>query len=174
MRAAIRLPELALEAIYELDELYRTTHNARLRTRVQMILLAAEQHLVASEIAKIVRSDPDTVVNWLKRYLAEGINGLADAPRSGSPSKVTPEYREQLVQAVRQRPRSLDQPYSLWTLQRLADFMAERTGIRIEAETVRVYLKAAGIVLSRPQHKITSPDPEYEVKKRRLKTSETT
>jgi transposase len=174
MRAPIRLPELAPEVIHELDELYRTTHDARLRTRAQMILLAAEQHLVASEIARIVRSDPDTVVNWLKRYMAEGINGLADAPRSGSPSKVTPEYREQLVQAVRQRPRSLDQPYSLWTLQRLADFMAERTGIRIEAETVRVYLKAAGIVLSRPQHKITSPDPEYEVKKRRLKTFETT
>jgi transposase len=135
-------------------------------TRAQMILLAAEQHMVASEIAKIVRCDPDTVVNWLKRYMAEGINGLADAPRSGCPSKVTPEYRGQLVQVVRQRPRSLGQPYSLWTLQRLADFMAERTG-------VRVYLKAAGIVLSRPQHKITSPDPEYEVKKRRLKPSET-
>jgi len=174
MRAPIRLPELSPEAIHELDELYRTTRDIRWRTRAQMILLAAEQHWVASEIAKIVRSDPDTVVSWLKRYLAEGINGLADAPRSGCPSKVTPEYREQLVQAVRQRPRSLDQPYSLWTLQRLADFMAERTGIRIEAETVRVYLKAAGIVLSRPQHKITSPDPEYEVKKRRLKTSETT
>ena len=174
MRAPIRLPELSPEAIHELDELYRTTRDIRLRTRAQMILLAAEQHLVASEIAKIVRSDPDTVVSWLKRYLAEGINGLADAPRSGCPSKVTPEYREQLVQTVRQRPRSLDQPYSLWTLQRLADFMAERTGIRIEAETVRVYLKAAGIVLSRPQHKITSPDPEYEVKKRRLKTSATT
>jgi transposase len=173
MRAPIRLPELAPEAIHELDELYRTTHDARLRTRAQMILLAAEQHMVASEIAKIVRSDPDTVVNWLKRYMAEGINGLADAPRSGCPSKVTPEYRGQLVQVVRQRPRSLGQPYSLWTLQRLADFMAERTGIRIEAETVRVYLKAAGIVLSRPQHKITSPDPEYEVKKRRLKPSET-
>ena len=174
MRAPIRLPELSPEAIHELDELYRTTRDIRLRTRAQMILLAAEQHWVASEIAKIVRSDPDTVVSWLKRYLAEGSNGLADAPRSGSPSKVTPEYREQLVQAVRQRPRSLDQPYSLWTLQRLADFMAERTGIRIEAETVRVHLKAAGIVLSRPQHKITSPDPEYEVKKRRSKTSETT
>jgi transposase len=174
MRAAIRVPELSPEAIHELDELYRTTHDVRLRTRAQMILLAAEQHMVAGEIAKIVRSDPDTVVNWLKRYLAEGIHGLADAPRSGCPSKVTPEYREQLVQAVRQRPRSLGQPYSLWTLQRLADYMAERTGIRVEAETVRVHLKAADIVLSRPQHKITSPDPEYEVKKRRSKTSATT
>jgi transposase len=174
MRQPIRLPELAPEVIQELDALYRATHEARLRTRVQMILLAAEQHLVASEIAKIVRADPDTVVMWLKRYLAEGINGLADAPRSGSPSKVTAAYREKLLQVVRQRPRSLGQPYSLWTLQRLADYLAGQTGIRVEAETVRIHLKAAEIVLSRPQHNITSPDPEYEVKKRRSKTSATT
>ncbi len=173
MRQAIRLPELAPEQIDELDTLYRTTRDVRLRTRVQMILLAAEQHLVASEIAKIVRTDPDTVVTWLKRYLAEGINGLADKPRVGRPDKVTPAYPEQLLRIVRQRPRSLGQPYSLWTLQRLADYMAEQTGIRVEAETVRLYLKAADIVLSRPQHTITSPDPEYEVKKRRLKTCET-
>jgi len=139
-----------------------------------MVLLAAEQHLLAPEIAKIVRSDEQTVRNWLKRYQAEGIAGLADVPRPGVTPKVTPEYREQLLKTVRQRPRSLGQPYSLWTLQRLADYMAEQTGIRISAVTVRVYLKAAGIVLSRPQYKITSPDPEYEVKKRRLKTPETT
>jgi transposase len=139
-----------------------------------MILLAAEQHLVASKIAEIVRADLDTVVMRLKRYLAEGINGLADAPRSGRPGKVTAAYREKLLEVVRQRPRSLGQPYSLWTLQRLADYLAEETGIRVEAETVRIHLKAAEIVLSRPQHKITSPDPEYEVKKRRLKTSATT
>jgi len=37
-----------------------------------------------------------------------------------------------------------------------------------------VYLKAADIVLSRPQHTISSPDPEYRVKKWRLKRSATT
>jgi hypothetical protein len=37
-------------------------------------------------------------------------------------------------------------------------------------EAVRVCLKRADIVLSRPQHTISSPDPEYAVKKRRLKT----
>jgi hypothetical protein len=48
--------------------------------------------------------------------------------------------------------------------------MAEQTGIRVEEyETVRVHLKAEGIVLSRPQHTITSPDPEYTLKKRRSK-----
>jgi len=48
--------------------------------------------------------------------------------------------------------------------------MAEETGLRVSDETVRRTLKAADIVLSRPQHKISSPDPEYEVKKRRSKT----
>jgi hypothetical protein len=56
----------------------------------------------------------------------------------------------------------------------LADYLAEQTGIRVADETVRLQLKAVGIVFSRPQHKISSPDPEYLVKKRRLKTPATT
>lgn len=137
-----------------------------------MVLLAAEQQLTVPAIAQIVRADPETVGTWLKRYQAEGVNGLADKPRVGSPGKVTAAYREQLLQAVvRQRPRSLKQPYSIWTLQQR---LAEQPGIRVEAETMRIYLKAADIVLTRPQHKVSSPAPEYQVKKRRLKTFATT
>jgi transposase len=148
----IRISVLAPEQLAELEELYRTTRDARLSTRAQMVLLAAERRLVAEEIAGIVRASEETVRRWLKRYMAEGIEGLRDAPHPGAPRKVTAEYREQLLHAVRRRPRSLGQPFSLWTLRRLADYMAERTGIRVEYETVRVHLKAEGIVLSRPQH----------------------
>jgi transposase len=165
----IELPELSPEAIEELATLYRTTHNLRLHTRAQMVLLAAEQHMVAADIAKIVRTDEQTVRRWLKRYLAEGIAGLSDAPHPGATPTVTEEYKTKLALVARQRPRSLGQPYSLWTCQRLSDYMAEATGIRVSDETVRHYLIAVDIVLSRPQHKITSPDPAYEVKKRRLK-----
>ena len=70
---------------------------------------------------------------------------------------------------MRQRPRRLGLPYSLWTNQRLADVLAEETGVRVSDETVRRALAQADIVLSRPQHTITSPDPDYLVKKRRLK-----
>ena len=165
----IRIPTLTTEQIGALEELYRTTRDARLRTRAQMVLLAAERRSTAAEIAEIVRASEETVRRWLKRYLAEGIEGLHDAPHPGAPRKVTAEYRELLVHAVRCRPRGLGLPFSLWTLRRLADHMAERTGIRVEYETVRLHLKAKGIVLSRPQHTITSPDPEYALKKRRSK-----
>ncbi len=170
----IRIPTLAPEQLAELETLYRTTRDARLRTRSQMVLLAAERRLVAEEIAGIVRTSEETVRRWLKRYLAEGVEGLRDVPHPGAPRKVTDEYRERLVQAVRRHPRSLGLPFSLWTLRRLADHMAEQTGIRVEYETVRLHLKARGIVLSRPQHTITSPDPEYALKKRRSKRPVTT
>lgn len=165
----IRIPTLSPERLAALEELYRTTCDARLRTRAQMVLLAAERRLTAAEIAEIVRSSEETVRRWLKRYLAEGVEGLSDAPQPGAPCKVTEEYREELIHAVRRRPRSLGLSFSLWTLQRLADYMAEITGIRVTYESVRVHLKATGIVLSRPQHTITSPDPEYALKKRRSK-----
>lgn len=169
MRKPLEIPVPTAEALEALEKLYRTTKDVRLRTRAQMVLLAGEQRMTAPAIAAIVREDDQTVRNWLKRYLAEGIEGLKDRPMPGAPPKITPAYEEQVLAAVRRRPRSLGQPYSMWTLQRLADYMAEQTGIRASDETVRQLLKKGEIVLSRPQHKITSPDPEYVLKKRRLK-----
>lgn len=169
MRKPLEIPVPTAEELAALNTLYRTTRDARLRTRAQIVLLAGEQRLTAPAIATIVREDDQTVRNWFKRWLAEGIEGLKDRPMPGAPAKVTNEYAEQLLTIVRRRPRSLEQPYSMWTLQRLADYMAEQTSIRVSYETVRKLLKAGEIVLSRPQHKITSPDPEYMVKKRRLK-----
>jgi len=157
----------------ELEELYQKTKDVRIRSRAQMILLAVEQNYVARQIAEIVRKNDQTVRTWIKRFNVEGINGLYDAPRPGTPKKVTKEYRKQLLEIVRRRPRTLEQPYSMWSLERLANFMAEETGLRVSTETVRRVLKSGGIVLSRPQHTISSPDPEYKVKKRRLKRSET-
>jgi transposase len=170
----IRVAPLTQAQHDELDRLYRTTKDPRLRTRAQMVFLSAEQGRKVPEIAAIVRESEVTVQRWLKRYLAEGSEGLKDAPRPGRAATVTQAYRAELLEAVRRRPRSLDLPYSIWTLQRLVDYLAEKTGLRVSDETVRRELKKADIVLSRPQHKISSPDPEYQVKKRRLKKHATT
>jgi transposase len=110
----IRILTLSPERLASLEELYRTTPKARMRTRAQMVLLAAERGLTASEIAEIVPQSEETVRRWLKRYLADGVEGLRDAPHPGAPrKKVTEDYRERLVQALRRRPRSLGLPFSL-------------------------------------------------------------
>lgn len=173
MRDPLEIPPLTAEEVEALDTLYRSTKDVRVRTRAHIILLAGEQRMTAPAIAKIVRTDDQTVRNWFKRWMAEGIEGLKDRPMPERAAKVTQAYKEQVLAAVRCRPRALGQPYSMWTYQRLADYMAEQTGLRVSYETVRRVLAEGGIVLSRPQHKVSSPDPEYLVKKRRLKKRET-
>jgi transposase len=90
----IQFAPLRQKQIDELNKLYRTTKDVRLRTRAQMILLAGEQGMSAPTIAKIVRESDQSVRNWFKRYTAEGVEGLKDASRPGFPRKVRPEYPE--------------------------------------------------------------------------------
>jgi len=166
----IRLEALSAAQLRELDHAYRTARDARLRIRALMVLLAAERRMVAAEIAVVVRQDEETVRRWLLRYQAEGLTGLSDAPRPGVPPKATQVYREQLLAIVRRRPRALGLPFSLWTGDRLADYLAEHTGVRLSRASIYRLLRAGGIHLNRPQHTITSPDPEYALKKRRSRT----
>jgi transposase len=143
-----------------LDELYRTTKDPRLRTRAQMVLLAAEQRPTVPQIAAIVREREAPVLRWLKRYRAEDLNGLQDAPPPRPPMG---DYRGISGRiAGRGAPAGAPSalPFFLWTLQCLADYLAERRGLRVSDETVRRALKHAGIGLSRPQHTISRPDPE--------------
>ena len=112
MRRPLEIPAPTAEELAALDLLYRTTRVPRLRTRAQMVLLAVEQGLAAPAIAAIAREDEETVRRWLKRYRAEGVEGLADRPMPARVAKATPDYRERLLAAVRRRPRSLGQPYS--------------------------------------------------------------
>ena len=69
----IQVPSLREEQLTELEELYQKTDKPRYRTRAQMVLLSAEKGFKAEEIAQIVRESHITVLRWLKRYLAEGI-----------------------------------------------------------------------------------------------------
>jgi transposase len=111
----IEVRPIATEELAALDDLYRRTKDVRVRARTQMILLGAEARKTAPNIARIVRQDEQTVRRWIKRFNAEGVTGLYDEPKSGAPRQVTDVYRERLLVVIRQRPRSLEQPYSVWT-----------------------------------------------------------
>jgi transposase len=69
-----------------LEQLYRQTTNADIRTRCQMVLLSARGRSTV-EIAELTLFDQDTVLFWFDRYEADGLAGLEDRPRSGRPPK---------------------------------------------------------------------------------------
>jgi transposase len=89
MRQPLEIPPLTAKEVEDLDLLYRTTKDVRLRTRAQIILLAGEQQMTVAAITRIVRTDDQTVRNWFKRWTAEGLEGLKDRPMPAGPAKVT-------------------------------------------------------------------------------------
>ena len=81
----IEVRPLTSEELIQLDTLFHRTKDVRVRSRAQMMLLGAEDKMTAPQIAKIVRQDEQTVRRLIKRFNAEGISGLSDAPKSGAP-----------------------------------------------------------------------------------------
>ena len=156
----LRLTPTSPEQVTALRELYHTTKDVRIRTRAQIILLAFDGYS-APQIARIVDLDPESVRHHMKRYRDEGIAGLPDRDRPGRPRIATPEYVTLALTTLRQRPRALGLNFSVWSLERLIDYLKEKTQITVSDETIRTHVRAHGVSFSRPQHKVSSPDPEY-------------
>ena len=155
-----RVHTLSDKEIQQLEQLYRDTKDADVRTRCGMILLSNEG-LSPPEIARRVRFSRETVVRFIKRYNQEGLAGLADKPRSGRPPRVTADYVTQLLAAIEQAPRALGLPFSNWTTANLAEYLAKQTGIIISARQVENYLKTQDYRLRRPVRTVKhKQDPE--------------
>ncbi len=84
---AIEIRPITDEELQALSDLYQQTKDVRIRTRAQMMLLAIEDQMTAPQIARIVRQNDQTIRRWIKRFNAEGINGLYDQPKSGPPCR---------------------------------------------------------------------------------------
>ena len=74
-----------------------------------------------------------------------------------------PAQAEALRALLHQRPRTFDQPTSLWTLDLAAEVSFEQgwTPERVSGETIRATLARLGVPWQRAKDWITSPDPEY-------------
>ena len=88
---------------------------------------------------------------------------------------MTPEYVSKLLECINQNPRDLGLPFSNWTTEQLANYMAAQTGIVITPRQVENYLKAHDWRLRRPTRTVKhKQDPDlFEEKKNSSKNSST-
>ncbi len=94
------------------------------------IILGASAGLNNSQIARQVGLDVDTVRFWRNRWLglqAASLEDLSleerlrDAPRPGTPARITPEQICQIVALACEAPSQCGRPISQWTSRELAD-----------------------------------------------------
>lgn len=154
---------LSTEEQTALTETYRGSSDADLVRRCHAVLLIADGMLVP-KVANILRVDQSTVHRWLDRFESGGVDALATEHRDGRPPRWDEEYEHLLVETVRHDPRWYGLEQSSWTCLLLAGYLAERTGIAMSAERVRVLLHQHGIRLKQPTAVVHSRDPQYDPK----------
>lgn len=134
--------------------------DGRVVRRAQVIELSRRRRPV-SEIASITGYSQEGIRDLKHRWNERGEDALTDAPRSGRPSRVTPQYRKRLAEAVKKGPAEFGYVFTVWTTARLAEHMAQTTGIRIGPARLRQVLHELDMSWTRPAHTTRNlQDPE--------------
>ncbi len=91
----------------ELSDLEKLTQQAvgRVSERSWYILLSNKGKSV-TEICEIFNRHPNCVRKWIKRYQAQGIDGLQDKLRSGRPQKVNKRTKEEIDETFKKTLKS--------------------------------------------------------------------
>jgi transposase len=137
--------------------------------RRAQIILASARGLSAKPIGQQVGCSVQTVRNVIHAFNHEGVACLQR--QSNRPKTTTPlldeDKCEQLKQLLHQSPRCFGKNTSLWTLQLAAEVAAEQGLIAqtVSDETIRRALKRLQVGWKRAKHWISSPDPQYALKK---------
>jgi transposase len=136
----------------------------RVSERIHFVLLS-DRGYSSPQIADLFGYCAAMVRDWLERYLAEGVEGLYDKPRSGRPPTLAATAEAALEETVSQSPEALEVLATVWTAGLLALQLVPVVGSLLHPETIRRHLHRLGWRWRKPKYE--SPrkeDPQQEAK----------
>lgn len=148
------------------------SNNTRLYKRARVIWLSAIKHLKAPEIAEIVDLHLNKVRKYIRRFNRIGIIGLYQKLSTGRPPEIKSQQKKKIIRLLKTKPSTFGLSLSSWSLRELAK-TAQKEKIVKNISHMHLWriIKEQGYSYKRSKRWITSPDPEYELKKTILKRS---
>ena len=123
----------------------------RARSRAHSLLLSAAGTTIKA-IAKAYQVHRVTVSAWIQKWEQHGVQSLHDQPRSGRPSKLTPDEQALAQHYIKEEPRSL---------KRVGERFAHKTEKRLSLSTLKRLAKKARLRWKRVRKslkKLRDPD----------------
>ena len=115
------------------------------------IILYSHEGIPVSEIAKIMGTYPNKIIQWRNRYVNEGLTGLGDKPRPGKPATYV-DLKNRLLKTLSHSP---PKGYGRWD----APLLSEE--LDCSSDAVWRVLKKEGISLIRQRSWCISTDKEF-------------
>jgi transposase len=136
--------------------------------RAQMVLLSA-QAMDVPQIARVTFTSEDRVRDVIHNFNADGFESLYPRYKGGRPPKFTDHQRDEIKRIALSRPEDHGQPFSTWSLTKLADYLVDKEVVEdISHERLRTMLREQGVSFQRIKTWKESTDPDYEAKKDRV------
>ena len=173
MSSQLRLRALSDEEARIIGKLVRSqTASVRLVQRAKIVQLASQGQTIP-QITTELGCAPNVVRKWFKRFSAQGLAGLEDAPRTGAPSRYTAENKAQVIETARTRPSKLGLPYASWTFERLASYLHEQLGVQMKKTRIFEILQDEGLRWRKQETWFGERlDPEFAAKRGQLRHSD--
>jgi transposase len=147
--------QLTEAGVREIVEAIKHDKRPEVRQRAMGLRLLHEGK-APKEVAEFLSVSQPTVYDWHHRWQRQGVEGLANRPKSGRPVKAKQNYVELLEQVVGQDPQALGYAFSIWTTERLRLHLKAQTGIELKPTQFRALLKEQDFVYRRPKHDLTN------------------
>ncbi|MGW0417205.1 IS630 family transposase [Streptomyces collinus] len=170
MAEPVRVRRLTDQEGQKLQQIVRRGSTSSVRYRRAMMLLASAGGNRVPVIAQLVQADEDTVRDVIHRFNEMGLACLDPRWAGGRPRLLSDDDEDFIIQTATTRPTKLGQPFTRWSIRKLAAYLRKVHGrvIRIGRETLRCLLRRRGITFQRTKTWKESPDPEREAKLDRI------
>src|ERR1700747_1754918 len=130
------------------QQIVRRGKHGSVRMRRAMIIMASASGTLVPAIARLVAADEDTVRDGIHAFNERGLAALDPQGEGGHPRQIPAKPIRVIVTAARTRPEKLGQPFTRWSLRKLASYLAGRPRpVRIGRERLRQDLHEAGVSL---------------------------
>ena len=146
--------QLKPKELAEIEKALRQDKRAEVRQRATVIRLLHLGHKPEAVAEQQMVSVP-TIYNWHKLWREQGIEGLANKPKTGRPPKATEAYCQKLEELLEKEPSEYGYRFAIWTSDRLRTYLEKETGILLSEGRFRALLKKRGYRYRRPKHDLS-------------------
>ena len=93
-------------------------------------------------VAEIMNVSFNTVYDWLKKYLAEGVSGLVNKKKIGRPSKLTKTNRKKIISIIEKSPEDCGFSGSCWRSPMIQELILRKFNVFYSAKYIAELLKS--------------------------------
>lgn len=147
VRAPQATPNFENCSLAELETAIGAAATGRSRDRMRAIRALGQGH-DSQTVASIFDVHLRTIKGWIARFNRRGIDGLIDAPRSGTPPKIRPAEAREILEILEHPEREAT---AHWTGKKFHGFVRDQLGIAIGYSTLMAWLHERNYRLKVPQ-----------------------